>query len=388
VRCAFVSTKSICQGGAVANLWKPLFAQGLEIDFAHRTFRWDNEAFDKAHVHCVIVGFHAGGLPSSATVKTIFDGDRAIPATHINGYLMDAPDVWLENITQPLYAVPSIGMGNQPIDGGNYLFTAEDKAEFLKKEDLSANYFHPWYGAEELINGKCRYCLWLGDCTPTELFAMPECLKKVDAVRAFRLSSKRVSTRKLADKPTRFQTENFPKGNYIAIPEVSSERRRYVPMGYLSPDVMCSNKLRLMPDATPFHFGVLMSSVHNAWVRAVCGRLKSDYDYSIKIVYNNFPWPECLSANAESERDDNEDLWSLRQKIEQTGQAILDARAKYPDATLAQMYGDKMYLFSELVAAHAANDKAVLAAYGLASDTPEPEIVAHLFKLYAEKTRG
>ena len=399
--CAFVSTNSICQGGAVANLWKPLFAQGLEIDFAHRTFRWDNEAFDKAHVHCVIIGFHAsnwesrrlggddnasrqdGGYPSQ---KTIFDGDRAIPATHINGYLRDAPDAWLENITQPLYAVPSIGMGNQPIDGGNYLFTAEDKAEFLKKEALSAKYFRPWYGAEELINGKWRYCLWLGDCTPTELFAMPECLKRVDAVRAFRLSSKRASTRKLADKPTRFQTENFPKSHYIVIPEVSSEKRRYIPMGYLSPDVMCSNKLRIMPDATPFHFGVLMSSVHKAWVDTVCGRLKSDLDYSINIVYNNFPWPECLAA--ENAEDGNEALQSLRQKIELTGQAILDARAKYPDATLAQMYGDKMYLFPDLRAAHEANDRAVLAAYGLAPDTPEPEIVAHLFKLYACKIKN
>ena len=220
---------------------------------------------------------------------------------------------------------------------------------------------------------------------------MPECLKRVDEVRAFRLLSKRASTRKLADKPTRFQTENFPKSHYIVIPEVSSENRRYIPMGYLSPEVLCSNKLRIMPDATPFHFGVLMSSVHNAWVRAVCGRLKSDYDYSIKIVYNNFPWPECLAAkNAESAKDDESlrTLRSLRQKIEQTAQSILDARAKYPDATLAQMYGDKMYLFPELVAAHEANDRAVLAAYGLAPDTPEPEIVAHLFGLYAKATKA
>ena len=404
-KVAFVSTNSICQGGAVANLWKPLFAQGLEIDFAHRTFRWDNEAFDKAHVHCVIVGFHVSGnggrgataLPGDGragrglpAAKTIFDGGRAIPATHINGYLMDAPDAWIESRTKPLCDVPQIGMGNQPIDGGNYLFTAKEKAEFIKKEEPSAKYFHPWYGAEELINGKWRYCLWLGDCTPTELFKMPECLKRVDEVRAFRLLSKRASTRKLADKPTRFQTENFPKSHYIVIPEVSSENRRYIPMGYLSPEVLCSNKLRIMPDATPFHFGVLMSSVHNAWVRAVCGRLKSDYDYSIKIVYNNFPWPECLAAkNAESAKDDESlrTLRSLRQKIEQTAQSILDARAKYPDATLAQMYGDKMYLFPELVAAHEANDRAVLAAYGLAPDTPEPEIVAHLFGLYAEMTK-
>ncbi len=411
-RCAFVSTNSICQGGAVANLWKPLFAQGLEIDFAHRTFRWDNEAFDKAHVHCVIIGFHVkdnvanvkmlpkpnsnnqlgignigtGNTSTLATFgKTIFDGDRAIPATHINGYLRDAPDAWLENITQPLYAVPSIGIGNKPIDGGNYLFVEEEKQAFLKKEPQAAKHFHHWYGADEFLYGAPRYCLWLGDCSPTELFTMPECLKRVQAVRDYRLASKSPGTRKIAEKPTRFHVENFPKSHYIVIPEVSSEKRRYIPMGYLSPDVMCSNKLRIMPDATPFHFGVLMSSVHNAWVRAVCGRLETRFDYSINIVYNNFPWPECLAA--ENAEDGNEALRSLRQKIELTGQAILDARAKYPDATLAQMYGDKMYLFPELVAAHEANDRAVLAAYGLAPDTPEPEIVAHIFKLYAEKVK-
>ena len=419
---AFVSTNSICQGGSVINLWKPLFELGLEIDFAWRTFKWDSEATEKAHVHCVIVGFHVneGGalgeraLPATvgadyraARMKTIYDGDRVISAAHINGYLMDGPDVWIESRTAPICVVPTIGMGNQPIDGGNYIFTAEEKSEFLKTEPQAEKHFHPWYGAEELINGKCRYCLWLGNCSPTELFAMPECLKRVEAVRAFRMLSKRASTKKIANKPTRFQTENFPTGNYIAIPEVSSERRRYVPMGYLSPDVICSNKLRLMPDATLYHFGVLMSSVHNAWVMAVCGRLKSDYDYSIKIVYNNFPWPSlqdsktpsvtaacrCLAqcarqpeAKARASESNSAPLRLCVEKITQTAQSILDARAKYPDATLAQTYGDKMYLFPELVAAHEANDRAVLAAYGLKPDTPEPEIVAHLFKLYAEKT--
>ena len=405
-KVAFVSTNSICQGGAVANLWKPMFAQGLEIDFAHRTFRWDNESFEKAHVHCVIVGFHVGGngargataLPGDGragsplpAAKTIFDGDRAIPATHINGYLMDAPDAWVESRTKPLCDVPQIGIGNKPIDGGNYLFIEEEKLAFLAKEPQAAKHFHHWYGADEFLYGAPRYCLWLGDCSPTELFSMPECLKKVQAVRDYRLASKSPGTRKIAEKPTRFHVENFPKSHYVVIPEVSSEKRRYIPMGYLSPEVLCSNKLRIMPDATPFHFGVLMSSVHNAWVRAVCGRLKSDYDYSIKIVYNNFPWPECLATkNAENAKEEDESLRalrSLRQKIEQSAQAILDARAKYPDATLAQMYGDKMYLFPELVAAHEANDRAVLAAYGLAPDTPEPAIVAHLFGLYARMMR-
>ena len=375
-KAAFVSTNSICQGGAVVNLWKPLFEKGLEIDFAHRTFRWDNESFEKAHVHCVIVGFHVGQSSAGGKAKTIFDNGKAIPAVHINGYLMDAQDVWIESRTKPICDVPEIGIGNKPIDGGNYLFTKEEKDGFLKKEPKAESYFHPWYGADEFLNGSPRYCLWLGDCALADLFNLPECLKRVESVRAYRLASKSAGTRKIADKPTRFHVENFPKDHYIVIPEVSSERRRYVPMGYLSHEAICSNKLRLMPDATLYHFGVLNSIVHNAWVRAVCGRLKSDYDYSIKIVYNNFPWPDLR------------DSASLREGISQSAQAILDARAKYPGVTLAQMYGDKMYLFPELVAAHAANDRAVLAAYGLKPDTPEPEIVAHLFKLYAEMTEN
>ena len=384
---AFVSTNSICQGGSVINLWKPLFERGLEIDFAWRTFKWDSEATEKAHVHCVIVGFHCGCEDSrrgaEAQRKTIYDGDRIISAAHINGYLMDGTDVWIESRTKPLCEVPLIGIGNKPIDGGNYLFSEEEKTTFLAKEPQAEKYFRPWYGADEFLYGTPRYCLWLGDCSPTELFSLPECLKRVQAVRDCRLASKSPGTRKIAEKPTRFHVENFPTGNYIAIPEVSSERRRYVPMGYLSPDVICSNKLRLMPDATLYHFGVLMSSVHNAWVRAVCGRLKSDYDYSIKIVYNNFPWPSLQDSKTPSSESNSA---PLREKITQTAQAILDARAKYPDATLAQMYGDKMYLFPDLSVAHEANDRAVLTAYGLKPDTPESEIVAHLFKLYAEKT--
>ena len=398
-KMAFVSTNSICQGGAVANLWKPLFAQGLEIDFAHRTFRWDNESFEKAHVHCVIVGFHVTGkdgrvehaehveAPDSKTstrstcstrFKTIFDNGKAIPATHINGYLMDAQDVWIESRTKPLCNVPEMGIGNKPIDGGNYLFTKEERDEFLKIQPQAAQYFHPWYGSEEFINGKERFCLWLGDCAPADLFNLPECLKRVQAVRDYRLASKSEGTRKIADKPMRFHVENFPKAHYIVIPQVSSERRQYVPIGYLTPEVICSDKLRLIPDATFYHFGVLTSSVHMAWMRAVAGRLKSDYSYSNNIVYNNFPWPEVPPNLQTSQCESN---------IASTAQAILDARAKYPGVTLAQMYGDKMYLFPELAAAHEANDRAVLAAYGLAPDTPEPEIVAHLFGLYAEMTK-
>lgn len=384
-KVAFVSTNSICQGGAVVNLWKPLFEQGLEIDFAHRTFRWDNESVEKAHVHCVIVGFHCEGKGTQGTeatkgtaAKTIFDGERKIEATHINGYLMNAQDVWIESRTKPLCDVPEMGIGNKPIDGGNYLFTKEEKDEFLKKEPQAERYFHPWYGAEEFINGKERYCLWLGVCTQSELFALPECLKRVQAVRDYRLASKSEGTRKIADKPTRFHVENMPKGDYIVVPKVSSERRQYVPFGFFTPDTFCSDLVFMIPNAKLYHFGVLTSSVHMAWMRAVAGRLKSDYRYSANIVYNNFPWPGEGTEAAEA----------TKAKISATAQAILDARAKYTGVTLAQMYGDKMYLFPELVAAHAANDRAVLAAYGLKPDTPEPEIVAHLFRRYAEGTEG
>ena len=407
-KVAFVSTNSICQGGAVINLWKPLFEKGLEIDFAHRTFRWDNESFEKAHVHCVIVGFHVGEgngrvervdrvdsaadgstrSTCSTRLKTIFDNGKTIPSAHINGYLMDAQDVWIESRTKPLCDVPEIGIGNKPIDGGNYLFTKEEKDEFLKKEPQAAQYFHPWYGAEEFINGKERFCLWLGDCTPAELLKLPECLKRIQEVRDYRLASKSAGTRKIADKPMRFHVENFPKCRYIVIPQVSSENRRYVPIGYLSPGVICSDKLRLMPDASLYHFGVLNSSSHMAWMRAVAGRLKSDYSYSNNIVYNNFPWPKNPVNPVNPVPKTSADSAPLRETISQTAQAILDAREKYPGVTLAQMYGEKMYLFPELVAAHAANDKAVLAAYGLKPDTPEPEIVAHLFKLYAAMTAG
>ena len=415
-KCAFVSTNSICQGEAVALLWKPLFEKGVEIDFAWRTFRWDNEAQAKAHVHCVIIGFgvrgdnltqssqspQSGGIETSRTSRTsrelkIFDGDKVIEAANINGYLMDAPNAWIESRTKPICNVPVMGIGNKPIDGGNYLFLEDEMNEFIKKEPESAKYFRPWYGSEEFINGKKRYCLWLGDCSPTELFSLPECMKRVQAVRDFRLASKSDGTRKIADKPTRFHVENMPKGNYLLVPSVSSERREYVPMGFMDSNTIASNLVLIVPSATLYHFGVLTSSVHMAWMRTVCGRLKSDYRYSANIVYNNFPWPDI------GERGDSEKTLDLqnsktpsndsnikpsrtsRELITQTAQSILDARAKYPNATLAQMYGDKMYLFPELVAAHAANDRAVLAAYGLAPDTPEPEIVAYLFKLYANR---
>lgn len=310
VRSALVSTNSVAQGESVANLWKPLFDAGVHIDFAYRTFRWDSEAKIKAHVHCVIIGF---SVAASSTPKKLFDGDRYQVANNINGYLLDGENVFVESRSKPICNVPEIGIGNKPIDGGFYLFEKEEMEDFIKKEPSSKKYFRPWYGSREFINQKPRYCLWLGECTPAELKAMPHCMERVKAVREYRLASPSAGTVKLADKPTRFHVENMPKGHYVVIPEVSSEKRRYIPIGYLDDSKLCSNKLRLVPRATLFIFGVLESNVHMAWMRCVCGRLKSDYDYSIKIVYNNFPWP----APTEQQKA----------KIEQTAQAILDARA-------------------------------------------------------------
>lgn len=368
---ALVSTNSVAQGESVANLWKPLFDAGVHIDFAYRTFRWDSEAKIKAHVHCVIIGF---SVAASSTPKKLFDGDRYQVAENINGYLLDGENVFVESRSKPICNVPEIGMGNQPIDNGQYLFEKEDMETFIKKEPSAAAYFHPWYGAKEFISQKPRYCLWLGECSPAQLKQMPYCLERVRAVKEYRESSTRASTVKMAMKPTRFQTENMPKGHYVVIPEVSSEKRRYIPIGYLDDSKLCSNKLRLVPSATLFMFGVLESNVHMAWMRCVCGRLKSDYDYSIKIVYNNFPWPTPTEQQ--------------KAKIEQTAQAILDARALYPDSSLADLYDD-LTMPPELRKAHQANDRAVMDAYGFtkgtAARTSESACVTELMKLYQQK---
>ena len=374
IRTALVSTNSVSQGESVANLWKPLFADGVHIDFAYRTFRWDSEAKSKAHVHCVIIGFSTAVNPAE---RRIYSGERYQVAANINGYLLDGDNVFIESRNKPICNVPEIGMGNQPIDNGQYLFEKDEMDAFIKTEPLSADFFHPWYGAKEFISRKPRYCLWLGECSPVQLKQMPQCLARVRAVKEYRESSSRASTVKLSLKPTRFQTENMPKGHYIVIPEVSSEKRRYIPMGYLDDSKLCSNKLRLMPNANLYEFGVLESNVHMAWMRCVCGRLKSDYDYSIKVVYNNFLWPVPTEQQ--------------KAKIEQTAQAILDARALYPDCSLADLY-DELTMPPELRKAHQDNDRAVMDAYGFtkgtAARTSESACVAELMKLYQKMVSG
>ena len=369
IRCALVSTNSICQGESASNLWKPLFEGGVHIDYAHRTFRWDSEAKIKAHVHCVIVGFSTAPYVKD---KIIFSGGEAKKAHNINAYLLDVENIVVESRSKAICDVLQIGIGNKPIDGGNYLFTKEEKDEFVKKEPLAEKWFMPWVGLQEFINRYYRYCLWLGDCPPNELRKMPECMKRVQAVRDFRLSSKSAGTVKLAEQPTHFHVENMPKGNYIVIPEVSSERRRYIPIGFLSSDILCSNLVKIVPDATLYHFGILTSNVHMSWMRAVCGRLKSDYRYSKDVVYNNFPWPSPTEEQ--------------RKKIELTAQAILDARNSYPDSSFADLY-DELTMPIELRKAHMQNDKAVMQAYGfLIKDTTEESCVAELMRMYRERT--
>ena len=372
IKSALVSTNSVSQGESVANLWKPLFEEGVQISFAYRTFRWDSEAKSKAHVHCVIIGFEN---TNRHITKCIYTNNIPHEVANINGYLLDADNVFVESRSKPLCDVPQIGIGNKPIDGGYYLFTKDEMEEFLKKEPKAQAYFHPWYGSYEFINQAPRYCLWLGDCSPNELRKMPECMKRVEAVREYRLQSPSAGTRKLADKPTRFHVENMPAGNYIVIPEVSSERRRYIPMGFFTPDILCSNLVKIVSGVSLYQFGVLESNVHMAWTRVVCGRLKSDYRYSKDIVYNNFPWPNPTEAQ--------------KARIEQTAQAILDARALYPDSSLADLY-DEATMPPELRKAHQQNDRAVMDAYGFTKGTEartsESACVAELMKLYQKLT--
>lgn len=366
IRCALVSTNSVSQGESVANLWKPLFEAGVHIDFAHRTFRWDSESTQKAKVHCVIIGF---SIAPNLDDKIIFDNDHAKTVKNINGYLVDAENVFVESRSEPICEVPKIGIGNKPIDGGFYLFTKDEMNAFIKKEPKAARYFKKWIGSQEFINGTCRYCLWLGECPPNELRLMPECLKRVKEVQAFRLKSTSAGTRKLAEKPTRFHVENIPKRNYLLIPRVSSERRKYIPIGFISADTLSSDSVHIIPNATLYHFGILTSNVHMAWMRAVCGRLEMRYRYSKDIVYNNFPWPTPTDAQ--------------KAKIEQTAQAILDARAKYPDCSLADLY-DEVTMPPELRKAHQLNDQAVMQAYGFPARMTESECVARLMRMYQE----
>jgi len=374
IRCAFVSTNSLTQGEQVGVLWSWMLEQSMKIFFAHRTFQWNNEARGKAAVHCVIIGFSA----SEISPKWLFEYENIkgqphkIKAQNINPYLVDAPNVVLVNRSKPICAVPSIGIGNKPIDDGNYLFTTDEKADFLKKEPQAENYFRRWLGAHEFLNGYERWCLWLGECSPNELKMMPEALRRIDAVKKFRLTSRSAPTQKLANTPTRFHVENMPDGDFMVIPEVSSERRIYIPIGFLSSEIFASNKLRILANTNLYHYGVLCSIMHMAWVRYTTGRLKSDYQYSVNLVYNNFPWPENPTEKQ-------------KQAIESAAQGVLDARAEFPGSSLADLY-DPLTMPPVLLKAHQKLDKAVDAAYGKTNFKTEAERVAFLFELYQKYT--
>ena len=368
VRSAFVSTNSITQGEQVEIIWKPLFEKfGIHIDFAHQSFIWDSEASLKAHVHCVIVGFSVAPNPAQ---KRLYSSGLVKYVEHINPYLLDAPTVFISKRSKPLCSVPQVSKGSQPTDGGNLIVTAEQYALFAEKEPAALQYIKPFLGAEEFINGKKRYCLWLVGASPKVIAGLPMVRERISGVREFRLASKKEATRKWADKPTLFTENRQPSGEFITIPEVSSGNRKYIPMGFLDSGTICSNKLQTIQGAELYHFGVLTSNVHMAWMKKICGRLKSDYDYSAKIVYNNFPWPSPADP--------------VKARIEQTAQAILDARALYPDCSLADLY-DEVTMPPELRKAHQQNDKAVMQAYGFWGKlNTETECVAELMKMYQE----
>ena len=386
--CAFVATNSITQGETVSRMWERL---DVTINFAWPTFRWDSEATEKAHVHCVIIGFSH----KERQHKHLYSDSGVKECRNINAYLMDAPDIIVKSRTRPLCDVPPMIYGNKPADGGNLIFTKEEKTVFLRREPKARRWMHTLVGGTELINNKpnlndkLRYTLWLVGITPAELRGLPAVMERVAAVKAAREHSPAAAIRKFAETPHlyaqrtqpniyRLDDDGKPVMNgteqfNLLVPRVSSEKRKYVPMGYVAKDVVTSDSVQIIPDATLYHFGVLESNVHMAWMRAVCGRLKSDYRYSKDVVYNNFPWPTPTEVQ--------------RTKIEQTAQAILDARALYPDSSLADLY-DEVTMPPELRRAHQQNDRAVMEAYGWKADSQftESMCVAELFKLYQKLT--
>lgn len=372
IRAALVSTNSICQGAQPGILWKHLVVNlGVTIDFAWQTFVWNSEASDQAHVHCVIVGFSL----SNRGPKTLYGSEGEwSEAKHINAYLLDAPDVFVEGRKTPLCDVPPMANGNQPRDGGFLVLKPEERAKVLGSEPDLERFIRPYIGSEEFIKRKDRYCFWLEGATQEDIESSPELSRRVKAVYEFRTASKAKTTNGYAKTPALFAQRPQKQGvNFLLVPRVSSERRKYVPIGYMDKSVIASDAAQVISDATLYHFGVLASTAHNAWMRTVCGRLKSDFRYSKEIVYNCFPWPHPTDAQ--------------RAAIEERAQLVLDARAVHSDKSLADLYNpDEMP--ADLREAHKALDAAVEAAYGVDFQGDEEKIVAHLFKLYAEITKG
>ena len=372
ILAAYVSTNSICQGESVPTFWKRMVDYGTEIQFAHQTFRWNSEARDMAAVHCVIVGF---SYDSRSNKKLLYDENKVVSTAHINSYLLDAPDIWLENRTNTGRNNQKMTTGSPPTDDGGLLLTAEERSEFLLKYPQAEKFIRPFIGAREFLHDKTgqfsRYCFWFKDVSPMEYCDIKELNERFEKVRNIRLKSNADRIQKMAASPHLFCQIRQPENNYLVIPRHSSERRSYIPIGFVSPDVVAGDACTIVLNADLFLFAMLTSSVHMAWMRVVCGRIKSDFRYS-PSVYNNFPFPEVSEAQ--------------KNTLEKAGQKILDARLKYPDATLADLYGDKMFVFTELQQAHIENDNLVKQAYGYSKNISEYEIVADLMKRYQELT--
>jgi hypothetical protein len=373
-RAALVSTNSICQGEQVGVLWPELHRRGVKIDVAHRTFPWESEARGKAHVHVVIVGF---GIGDREGPKAIHDyGPKGEPlgravVANISPYLTAGSDHTVKNRSKPLSDVPSMSFGNQPIDGGHLLMTDEERAELLAEEPNADALVRPYVGSREFINDESRWCLWLRDFSPAALRQMPSVMNRVAKVQTFRESSKRKATRELASVPTQFAFVSHKESAYLFVPSVSSERRPFIPIGFLPASTIASNLGLIVPDATRYHFGVLHSAMHMAWVRQVCGRLKSDYRYSARLVYNNFPWPTGASP-------------AKRAAVEAAADAVLAARAQHPDATLADLY-DPLTMPGNLARAHAKLDAAVDLCYRPQKFPDERRRFEHLFALHEKQ---
>ena len=375
IRAALVSTNSITQGEQVAVLWKNLFENGVHIDFAHKTFIWDSEANQKAQVHCVIVGF---SVADNSKEKRLFENGQVKFVKNINGYLVDADNIFIESLRSPVCDVQQMFLGCDFKDDNNYILTESEKDELIRQEPNAEHYIKRYINAKELINRKHRYCLWLNEATPKEIKAMPLIMERVKKVKEFRQNSDSEDTRRYSEFPLRparlrYYSEER-KTSALGLPRISSQSRRYLPMEMFDKDTIGGASILMIPDATLYTFAILSSNVHMAWMRAVCGRMKSDYRYANGIVYNTFPW--CNPTDKQ------------KQQIEKTAQMILEARAKYPDSSLADLY-DEALMPSELRKAHQANDKAVMLAYGFDYKTmTESECVAELMKMYQKLTEG
>lgn len=369
IEVAFVSTNSITQGEQVRPLWEPLLSSGLHINFAYRTFNWVSEAKDGAAVHCIIICVSC----KEKANKFIVEGDRQKFVEHINGYLIDAPDFYIESRGKPPKGMPKLTQGNKPWDDGGLIVSPKERELLIRKYPQLSQYVKIYWGSREFINKTERYCLWFDGVSPEVYVNIPEIRERFKIVRDIRLASPTTEVQKQAQTPMLFSQIRQPKNDYIFVPETSSQSRKYIPMGFMSKDVVISNSAMFAENASLYMFGIMQSNVHMAWVKTLCGRMKSDYRYS-PALYNNFPWPEPTPAQ--------------KIKIEKTAQAILDARAKYPNSSLADLYGENMYLYSDLLTAHQNNDRAVWEAYGKAwTISSESECVAHLMKMYQTKIK-